>query len=215
MLGLQMNNLMKAILSITLIILVGSTLSMAAKLDLFSYKPVLDRQEGYLKYADPEKGDANARLWIEKGVIVLEFLTPAWNLHGIETAPDLRTEIEKEQVKTAVNNFVNYPENYFTFRPTEFCSLTSMAYRLEQDEELAKQANPNVTRWRHFDVRSEMLFNCKDATPERMFVNVFSAFPRIKKINVQMIAHKGSLRRITVTPEKTAVEITRTSVKKS
>jgi hypothetical protein len=211
-----MNNLIKAVLGISLIAISVSTFSFADKLDMFSYKPILDRQEAFLKYKDPEKGEANARLWIENGVIVLEFLTPAWNIHGVETAPDLRTETEKEQVNLAVSNFISNRHKYFTFRPADFCSLTSMNYRLEQDEEGMKQVDPNIKHWRHFDVRSEMLFNCKDASPEKMILHVFTAFPRIKKINLQMLAHKGDLRRITLTPEKTVIGITRSSsMKKS
>jgi hypothetical protein len=208
-----MNSLIKAVFSITLIAMVASTFSFADKLDMFSYKPILDREEAFLKYEDPGKGEANARLWIEKGVIVLEFLTPAWNLHGIETAPNLRSELEKEHVNLVVNNFITNRQKYFTFRPADFCSLTSMSYRLEQDqgEEGAKKAEPVTKRWRHFDVRSEMLFNCKDASPEKMIVQVFSAFPRIKKINLQLLAHKSDLRRIVLTPEKTAIAITRSS----
>lgn len=206
-----MKKFIKLILAITLVTLPFCIFAYADDHDMFSYKPLLDREKAFNQYEDPKKGEANARLWVGNEVIVLEFLTPAWNLHGIDTAPAQRTEGEKEKVDLVVNNFINNRQNYFTFRPANICSLTSMSYRLEQDQEGAKQANPNVTRWRHFDVRSEMLFNCNQASPEKMILDIFTAFPRIKKINLQMLANSGDLRRMTVTPERTSIAITRTS----
>lgn len=200
----------KIISALSILIALSSTLS-ADEHDKFSYKPMLDKEKGFLKYEDSEKGQANARLWLERGIIVLEFLAPAWNLHGVEAAPDDRSDIEKEQVNKAVKDFLNNPQKYFTFRPDNDCLLRGMNYRLEQVEAGQEQSKPQVNLWRSFDVRSEMLFGCKDATPETIVMNVFSAFPRIKQINLQVIANNGDLRRIRVTPEKTAINITRPS----
>ncbi len=201
-----------SILLFILVFLSNSLLALDG--DSLTHEYILENSNKYLKYEDPQKGTANARIWLEKGVLIMEILTPAYNIHGVETAPNLRSENEKERVQMAKKRFLNSPDQYFVFRPGNFCSMMSLAYRLEQDNEGPKQAKPGSKVWRHFDVRSEMIFLCKQASPERITVDLFRAFPRLKELNVQYIANNSDIRRVTLTPNKPVVELTRTSINK-
>lgn len=178
---------------------------------MLSHKFIMEDQKGYLKYDEPKKAAANAKILVEEGLIVMEVLTPAWNLHGVDTAPNERTEQEKEQVEKWTQKYTNNPQSFFRFEPTEACSLRSQIYKLEQVSTTEEGKKGDAGSWRRFDVRAEMVFGCKQATPERMTVDLFSAFPRLKELHVQMIANKGDLRRLTLTPDKPVIPITSSS----
>ena len=178
-----------------------------------AHKFLMEDQKGFLKYDDSKKGSANAKILLDKGLIVMEVLSPAWNLHGVDAAPNERTKHEKEQVENETQRYINNPKKYFRFEPTRACSLRSQIYRLEQIS-ATEGKKGEAGRWRSFDVRAEMVFGCQQASPERMAVDLFSAFPRLKELHVQLIANKGDLRRLTLTPDKPVIPITASATSK-
>ena len=167
----------------------------------------LEGVDGFLNYGDPERTAANVKMLVREGSIVMEVYSPAWNFHGVETAPKARTDMENETVQKETARFTSEPNKYFRFEPKHFCSLKSISHRLEQVETTAKKAQSGGERWRAFDVRAQALFGCAEGIPERMTVDLFSAFPRIKKVNVQMIVNDAEVRRVTLTEEKPVIVI--------
>lgn len=169
---------------------------------------MLDEREGYLKYDEPKKGTANAKMLMEEGIIVMEILSPAWNFHGVDTAPNARSDIEKEQVQNETQRFMSEPNKFFRYEPSKYCSLKTAKYRTEQISSGEKQGKGGGQDWRAFDVRAEAIFGCAGGAPDKMAVDLFSAFPRLKELNVQMIINNADVRRVTLTPEKPVIAIT-------
>ena len=86
-------------------------------------KFILDDYDGFLEYDEPKQGSANAKLVVEGGIIVMQVVTPIYNLHGVETPPGERTEQEKKQVEDETRNFLDSPQDYFIFDPANACAF--------------------------------------------------------------------------------------------
>ena len=169
---------------------------------------MLKDYDGYMKYDEPIKGTANVKMLLEGNVIVMEVYSPAWNFHGVDTAPNARSDIEKEQVQQETKRFTSEPNKFFRYEPRDYCALRSIKYRLEQVSTGDKQGKGGGQDWRAFDVRAEAVFDCSGGIPDKMAVDLFRAFPRFKELHVQMIVDDTDVRRVTLTPEKPVVVIT-------
>ena len=178
-------------------------------------KFLLEDKTSYLKHKEPKRGDVNAKILLYKNILVVEFVTPVYNIHGVDTAPNLRSEDEKTRVEKAKEKFLASPEKFISFAPKEACTMSSFGYRLEQADTGAKQAEPHVGKWRHFDVRAELLFICDDVLPERMIVNLFKITPNFEEIHAQFIAHNSDVRHVVLKPKTPVLEFTRSSNKKT
>tara|TARA_R110002096_G_scaffold429592_4_gene642603 strand:+ start:906 stop:1541 length:636 start_codon:yes stop_codon:yes gene_type:complete len=177
----------------------------------YQHKLLLEEHPDYLTYETPEKGEMNAKILLEDKIMIVELFTPVYNIHGVETAPNLRSEEENLLVANARQKFLNSPQQYFTFSPSKACTMQSLGYRLEQVEAGAKQAQPQNKKWHHYNVRAELIFTCSKALPESMSMTIFKAFPNLKEIHTQFIAYHSDLRRTVLTPEKPTIQFTRSS----
>ena len=180
-----------------------------------SLRFLLEDKSSYLTPKELKRGDVNAKVLLYKNILAVEFVTPVYNIHGVDTAPNLRSEEEKARVERAKEKFLADPEKFISFKPEEACTMTSFGYRLEQVDAGAKQAEPHVGKWRHFDVRAELLFICDDVLPERMVVKLFKITPNFKQINAQFIANNSDLRQVVLRPNTPVLEFTRSSGSKS
>ncbi len=172
---------------------------------------LLEDKTSYLKHKELKKGGVSAKILLYKNILAVEFVTPVYNIHGVDTAPNLRSEEEKARVEKAKGKFLAAPEKFVSFKPKEACTMTSFGYRLDQVDEGAKQAEPHIGKWRHFDVRAELLFICDDVLPERMNVGLFKITPNFKEIHAQIIEQNSDLRLVVLRPNTPVLEFTRSS----
>ena len=179
-----------------------------------NYTFLLDAYDGYMTFEDPVRGEANAKVLLDNEGLVIQFVTPAYNLHGIEAAPSQRTAEEKARVNDARNKFLRAPEDYIKFTPSESCQLDSLIYTLKLVDEGQQQSKLQVSNWHHYDVKAELYYSCDDVLPETLNLRIFDGYPRIKKVKTQFIAHNSDLRRADLTPEKSVIQFTRTSGEK-
>jgi hypothetical protein len=184
-----------------------SSFSYAELPNKFQQKPLLDNYPGYMKYEEPiEKGTVNAKiLTLKEGYIVVELHSPAYNFHGVEALPKARTEAEKQKVINATRAFLEQPQKYFSFLPKDSCSMEYFTHQSKPVTD-SRQAQGGATSWYANTVRAEFIFDCWRDTPETIVMNIFSAFPKIKVINAQLIVNDKELRRIKVTPDKTVIK---------
>ena len=171
-------------------------------------KFLLEDKSSYLNPKELKRGGVNAKILLYKNIIAVEFVTPVYNIHGVDTAPNLRSEEEKARVERAKAKFLADPEKFISVKPKEACTMTSFGYRLEQVDAGAKQAEPHVGKWRHFDVRAELLYICGDVLPERMVVNLFKITPNFKEINSQFIENNSNLRQVVLRSNTPVLEFT-------
>lgn len=154
----------------------------------------------------------NAKMLLEDHTLIIELLTPAYNIHGVEAAPNIRTPEEKELVKVAKRKLLESFQQLLAFTPSHTCTMKFLGYRLENIEDGTLQAQPEHIKWHHFNVRAELIFTCEETLPEKIaFTNLFNDFPRLKEIDIQFIANNSDLRRATLSPEKSVIPITRSS----
>jgi len=172
-----------------------------------NHKLLLEEYPGYLKYAEPKNGTVNAKILLQGNIMVVELESPVYNIHGVETAPNVRTDDEKARVEKAKQKFLENPQRFFTFDPSKACTLMSLGYRLENVNAGDEQAKPQNIKWHHFNVRSELIFVCINPLPEVMAIDLFRAFPNIKEIDAQFMVNNSELRRVKLTPEKTGIRI--------
>ena len=200
---------MKTTLKSAFTILVLATLTSVSFADSNGgdHKFMLEDAKGFLNYDEPKKNFAYSKILIDKGLIVMEVLMPAWNLHGVDAAPSERSEEQKRQVEINTNNYAENPYQFFSFIPKDACALKSQAYNLEQASTTDKGQKTDAGSWRRFDIKAEMVFGCAESRPEKFQVDLFKAFPRIKEINAQMIVDDGELTKITLTPELPTIPI--------
>ncbi len=171
------------------------------------HKFALEDHPGYVKYEEPTKGTAEAKMMLEGSVIVMEIYSPAWNFHGVDTAPNKRSDTEKKQVQLETERFISEPNKFFRYEPRDYCALRSIHYKLDQITTGEKQGKSGGESWRTFDVIAEAVFDCAGGVPEKMAVDLFSAFPRLKELNVQMIVNDAKVKRVILTEEKPVVVI--------
>lgn len=196
--------------------LFASFLFMISALQADNHRPpalkfLLEDKTSYLNPKELKRGDVSAKILLYKNILAVEFVTPVYNIHGVDTAPNLRSEEEKTRVERAKEKFLTDPEKFISFNPKEACTMTSFGYRLEQVDAGAKQAEPHIGKWRHFDVRAELLFICHDVLPEQMVVNLFKITPNFKEIHAQFIENNSDLRQIVLRPNTPVLEFTRYS----
>ena len=194
------------LLFVSLTFLFGSGLSFADS-DKPIHKFIMEDKKGFLKYDEPEKTFADAKVLIDDEIMVVEMHTPAWNLHGVDSAPNERTELEQKKVEKETQRYRDNPHKYFRFVPDQACSLISQIYKLEKVSTTEKAQKRDAGSWRSFDIRAEMVFDCTKASPKKMQIDLFSAFPRIKKIRAQTIVNDGEVTKTILTPEKAVIPI--------
>ena len=117
-------------------------------------KFLLEDKSSYLIPKELKRGDVNAKVLLYKNIVAVEFVTPVYNIHNVDTAPNLRSDEENARVEKAKAKFLADPEKFISFQPIDACNMTSFGYRLEQVGAGAKQSEPHVGKWRHFDVKS-------------------------------------------------------------
>jgi hypothetical protein len=188
-----------------------SSFAHASNAGKYQHDLLLEDYPGYLNYETPKQGAMNAKILLEDNILIVELFTPVYNIHGIETAPNLRTEEEKTRVAEARRRFLNSPQQYFTFTPSKACTMQSLGYRLEKVEAGQQQSEPQNRKWHHFNVRAELIFVCDKTLPSNMAINLFKHYPKLKEIHTQFIANNSDLRRTILTPEKPVIQFTRSS----
>ena len=179
--------------------------------DPSAQKFLLEDKSSYLTPKELKRGDVNAKILMYKNILAVEFVTPVYNIHSVGAAPNLRSEEEKARVERVNAKFLADPEKFVSFLPKEACTMTSFSHRMEQVDAGAKQTEPYVGKWRHYDVRAELLFICDDVLPEQMVINLFKITPNFKQIRAQVIENNSNLRQVVLRPKTPVLEFRRSS----
>lgn len=99
----------------------------------------------------------NAKMLLEDHTLIIELFTPAYNIHGVETAPNVRSAKEKEVVEIKRKLLASF-QQLITFTPSNTCTMKFLGYRLEDVKDGILQAQTGHIKWHHFNVRAELSF---------------------------------------------------------
>ena len=180
----------------------GSIADLSGEHDL----PTLQKYPGFLKYEDPTtKGIMYARMLRNDDHIVMELYSPAYNIHGVETIPEARTDKEQEQVERATAKFKEGPEKYVSFLPKDVCSMEDFTYTSKPITD-QRQSTGGASSWYINVGTAKYEFTCTQPDPKAIIIELFKPFPLIKEIQVQLIENEGKLRRINLKPNRTQIE---------
>lgn len=128
-------------------------------------------------------GQASLNIVIEDETLLAEFHSPLDNLLGFEHAPESETE------KLAYQALHDALQDYQTlFRVTDgVCEQN----RHRVTEPFNKQQD-NAAGSIHSEMHSEYFLHCQQATEiTGIITNVFSAYPRLDKLKVQVVHSQG------------------------
>ena len=180
----------------------GSIADLSSEHDIHT----LQNYPGYIKYEDPTtKGIIFARV-LRNGVhIVMELYSPAYNIHGVETIPEARTDKEQAQVDKATAEFKKMPEQYVSFLPKNVCSMEDFTYTSKPITD-QRQSTGGASSWYINVGTAKYEFICEQPDPKAIIIDLFKPFPLINEIQVQLIENEGKLRRIKLTPNRTMIE---------
>jgi Protein of unknown function (DUF2796) len=132
-----------------------------------------------------EHGAAKIDVAIEAGKLSIGLETPLDGLLGFERAP--RTEAERQQVAKMVGT-LKAADKLFVIDPAAQCSLG--AVELTSAPLKLGKAPAAKDEDGHGDLDASFEFSCKNA-PAFIDVGLFSAFPRLSRIEVQTATPKG------------------------
>ena len=165
---------------------------------------VLATSHGAGAHGAHEHGVVKLDIAIEAGRITLQMESPLDNLIGFEHAP--RNDTERRHAAAAVTT-LRAADKIFRIDPAAACTLaqvelTSAPLQLGKPE-------PGATDDGHGDLDGDFEFRCKD-TAKATFIDIglFSAFEATQRIEVQVAAPKGQLKR-TLRRPAARVDLTR------
>lgn len=137
-----------------------------------------------------EHGAARLDVAVEPGRITFELEAPLDNLLGFERVP--RNDAERQQADAMVTA-LKAADVLFRIDPAAQCrlakvELASAALKLGQAASDAAEG--------HADLDGEFVFDCRNAA-RAGFVELalFDAFPRLQRLDVQVVMPKGQLKR--------------------
>jgi hypothetical protein len=137
-----------------------------------------------------EHGVAKLDIAVEPGKVEIGLESPLDNLLGFERAP--RTDAERRAAQALVAR-LRAGEALFRIDPAAQCRLANVSLRsapLRLGSADAKAAADD-----HGDLDASYGFACKGGAPGRIDVGLFEAFPRMTRVEVQLVTPKGQSRR--------------------
>jgi Protein of unknown function (DUF2796) len=150
-----------------------------------------------------EHGAARLDVVVEGGRITLGLEAPLDNLLGFERAP--RTDAERRQADAVVAT-LKAADALFGIDPAAGCRLASV--ELESATLKLGQAEPDA-REGHADIDAGFAFDCANASRAGFIeVGLFKAFPRLRRLDVQVATGQAQLRR-TLTPQASRLTLKR------
>ena len=149
-----------------------------------------------------EHGAVKLDIAVEGRRITLQMESPLDNLLAFERAP--RTDAERKSAQAMVNR-LKAADALFKPDPAAQCSLGSVT--IDSPALQLGQPGAGAEQDGHADLDAAFEFNCKD-TAAFIDVALFDAFPRMKRIDVQVATAKAQFKRTLKAPAK-RVDLTR------
>ena len=138
-----------------------------------------------------EHGVVKLDIAIEAGKVTVQMESPLDNLLGFERAP--RNDAERKRAEATVTQ-LKAADALFKIDPAAGCSLANV--ELTSAPLKLGKAEPAAAESEHADLDGDFEFNCKDAAKATYIdLGLFSAFSNMHRIDVQVAALKGQLKR--------------------
>jgi hypothetical protein len=145
-------------------------------------------------------GIVSLNVAIEGNTVTLQLEAPLNSLVGFEHAP--RTDAQKQAVKAMLERFKS-PQALFGLSPAAACTLkhSSAESAALKPDTGAKPAGADE----HGDLDADIEFDCAQAAVLRSIdlSGLLAAFPRIRRIDAQVVSPAGQFKRTLRRPEKT------------
>jgi hypothetical protein len=136
-------------------------------------------------------GAASLGIVIEPGSVTVQLETPLDGLLGFERAP--RTDAEKRRATAAVAT-LRGADALFRFTPAAGC--TSASVELGSAALGLGQADANEAHASHAELDGAYVFRCADtARLTEVDIGLFSAFPGMQRLQVEVAAARGQFKR--------------------
>jgi hypothetical protein len=148
-----------------------------------------------LAHGPHEHGVVKLDVAVEPGRVTLLMESPLANLVGFERAP--RTDAERQRVDAALAT-LNAAATLFKIDPAAGCvpgPVELNAAALEGGKPGAAEAEAG-----HADIDASFTFKCKKTAPAFIDVGLFTAFPAIQRIDVQLATGSAQAKRTLVRP---------------
>ena len=158
-------------------------------------------------------GVAEMKIALEKNQAIIEFTSPLDNLVGFERAP--RTPSEQQRFDAMKVQF-QAGQNLWRFNPQAQCTLTKTQVQTHLPNTAAPQAPASKTSAdqtkkadhaddNHAELNARYEFTCANPPAAQLEVEVFAAFKRLKRIQVQAVTPSEQFQRELRRPQKTLV----------
>jgi hypothetical protein len=148
-----------------------------------------------LAHGPHEHGVVKLDVAVEPGRVTLLMESPLANLVGFERAP--RTGAERQRVDAALAT-LNAAATLFKIDPAADCvpgPVELNASALEGSKPGAVEAEAG-----HADIDASFTFKCKKIAPAFIDIGLFTAFPAIQRIDVQLATGSAQAKRTLVRP---------------
>lgn len=158
-----------------------------------------------------EHGAGKLNLVQEGAAYTLELELPLDTLVGFERAP--RTPAERQAAEAAMARLRD-PAALFRIQPaTAACTVSSTALAVPwlESPQAAEtgQTSGDSRSHTHADATATYTLQCQSqATPQRLEIKLFDAFPRLKRLDVQTVMAKGQ-GRLKLSPGSRVIELPR------
>jgi len=150
-----------------------------------------------------EHGVVKLDVAVEPGRVTLLMESPLANLVGFERAP--RTDAERQRVDAALST-LNAAATLFKIDPAAGCTPGPVELNAAALADGKPGAAPAEAG--HADLDGSYSFKCKKVIPSFVDIGLFTAFPGVQRIDVQLITGNAQSRR-TLTRTTARLSLTR------